>query len=354
MESNENGGVQVADSRRPAGHAVPFYGKRSRASSKGAVNGAEQSLPQERGRVIPTDVIPKLSFDIGEAANVAAVGNKPSSPERADISYRSEPDIFRSNQRGTQNSAQGIPRSYRDKLDSRTLEELDKMLSRAHAADADNSRSSEIPSAASGRVKAETGRASSADNELIFTEEAPEVQSGSMVSAAVLPDTIGGTEMRILLGQIRNAARLRSAISTERSEARHISRLIRSIEEQEAVQNGEMTFSRSSYSFRTVDDGENMVMLIPPTEMDRYSAENGYARQLPPIEYKQREEQATEQKPSGKPKVINNTQSSVRSVRSAVSGGFENMTREEINKLADMVYDQIQTRVMRERRRIGM
>ena len=160
--------------------------------------------------------------------------------------------------------------------------------------------------------------------------------------------------MRILLGQLRNAAKMKSPLVKRHNDSLHLERLMKSVEEQEAVRRGEITVAQSKYSFRTIDDGENMVMLIPPAEEDRFNAENGYSRKLPPIEYKQPEKEQEEHSSAKKPKVIYNNQTAVQSVKSAVSGGFENMTREEINKLADMVYSQIQTRVMRERRRIGM
>ena len=355
MESPE----QPMYGSRAVGRAERFYGKRS-VRRNTSLDSEERSKSIERGRIIPAEVSSGISLVGGKfvagTAPVELIKNESVPKSDQEISYRADPEIFRSEQRTGKNSASSVTGSYRDKLDSRTLETLDRIISQARSSEADVV--TQISEAEPGKSKSSTIFKSSGisvpDMELTFVEETPEEPAGSMVSAAVLPRSVGGAEMRILLGQLRNAAKLKSALKPDQNKAQHISRLIRSVEEQEAVQRGEMTFSKNSYSFRTIDDGDNMVMLIPPAEADRYAAESGYARQLPPIEYKQSEEQGQTEQPAKKPKVINNSQSTVQSVRTAVSGGFENMTREEINKLADMVYNQIQTRVMRERRRIGM
>lgn len=105
--------------------------------------------------------------------------------------------------------------------------------------------------------------------------------------------------------------------------------------------------------FRTVENSEHMVMLIPPAQPDRVRANDGYARQLPPIEYKrdQSREQA-ESLISKRPRVINRRQTQTGTL--AITGKLENFSREEINRLADKIYAQIETRVLRERRRAGM
>ncbi|MGN1341314.1 MAG: hypothetical protein ACI4WS_13560, partial [Oscillospiraceae bacterium] len=350
---------------RPKGHAEPFYGRRAAQGKSASEAGGADAVNAKRGRIIPAEELPVFSLSVGGAVNAPAAGEQgiPQNRRSPELSHRSDadPDIFRSGQKTGRKPDMSPFGSYRDRLDSKTLETLDSIIKSAQSAK--NTASDEGEGAPSGeRLPAKVVRRGTAapaevwvaDAELEFAEK-PEQPGGSMLSGTALPRSLGGAEMRILLGQLRNAARMKSAIATEQHEARHISRLVKSVETQEAVRRGEITVSKSGYSFRTIDDGENMVMLIPPAEADRFSAESGYERQLPPIEYKQRPEQEQAEQPSArKPKVINNTQTSVQSVKTAVSGGFENMTREEINRLADMVYDQIQTRVMRERRRIGM
>lgn len=44
---------------------------------------------------------------------------------------------------------------------------------------------------------------------------------------------------------------------------------------------------KKPFKFRTAENTENMVMLVPPTEMDRYRAQQPYMNSLPPIELKE-------------------------------------------------------------------
>lgn len=41
---------------------------------------------------------------------------------------------------------------------------------------------------------------------------------------------------------------------------------------------------KKPFTFRTAENTENMVMLVPPAEMDRYRAQQPYMNSLPPIE----------------------------------------------------------------------
>ena len=93
-------------------------------------------------------------------------------------------------------------------------------------------------------------------------------------------------------------------------------------------------------------------MLIPPAEMDRYQAEQGYRRQMPSIELKQ------PQKPEKTESAGKSTRKAVNSKSEDISvktiGSIEGLSREDINKLVDKVYDQLETRLLRERRRRGL
>lgn len=93
--------------------------------------------------------------------------------------------------------------------------------------------------------------------------------------------------------------------------------------------------------------------LLPPAQTDGVRAKDDYARPLPPIEY--RREQPREQAgsmPSQRPRVVNRRQTQTGTP--VITGRLENFSREEINRLADQIYTQIETRVLRERRRAGM
>ncbi len=110
---------------------------------------------------------------------------------------------------------------------------------------------------------------------------------------------------------------------------------------------------RGGAVFRTVENSEHMVMLIPPAQTNGVRANDDYARQLPPIEYKRDQpREQTEPLTPKRPRVINRRQTQTGTP--AITGRLENFSREEINRLADKIYAQIETRVLRERRRAGM
>ena len=130
----------------------------------------------------------------------------------------------------------------------------------------------------------------------------------------------------------------------------HISTLVSRVSQMKAGSSAGGAVN-SAFSYRTVDSGENMVMLTPPRVMDRYQAENGYARQLPPIELKQKPE--PEPQPAAKRKqTVVNAKSEPAEVRAV--GSIDGMSREEINRLVDRVYEQLETRLLKERRRRGL
>lgn len=105
--------------------------------------------------------------------------------------------------------------------------------------------------------------------------------------------------------------------------------------------------------FRTVENEGRAVMRDPSAETGGDRTSGGYDRQLPPIEYKRNpsREQA-EFMPQKRPKII--TRRQTQTGAPAITGRLENFSREEINRLADKIYAQIETRVLRERRRVGM
>ena len=106
---------------------------------------------------------------------------------------------------------------------------------------------------------------------------------------------------------------------------------------------------KKPFTFRTAENTENMVMLVPPTEMDRYRAQQPYMNSLPPIELK-------EPQPAQAPAESSRTVTTNRqvTVNTSVDGGISSLTRDEISRLTDKVYERIETRLARERRRMGL
>ena len=103
------------------------------------------------------------------------------------------------------------------------------------------------------------------------------------------------------------------------------------------------------YKFRTADSAENMVMLVPPTEMDRSRAQQSYMGSLPPIELK--EPQPAQASPASTRTVTTDRTAAVRTI---VDSRIDGLTRDEISRLADKVYERIETKLTRERRRMGL
>ena len=316
---------QINSTIRAIGRALPF--KRA-ARPKNSQNLHARNT--ERGVVLP-----ERSTAIAIAVRTADIQHTTSSDNG---------EIFRESKKNVA--------SYRDKLDSKTLEALDRIISQARG---------ESPSLSSAGTMVRSYRGTVAqefdDADMSFYSE-PELPSGSlMVTIGGIPQrSVGHAEMRILHRSLKNAAKLKSSIVPEKPKSPHLARIIKALEDENTIEVKKQGIAaKSGFSFRTMDDGEEMVMLIPPTPMDSAFAENGYVRQLPPIDHKQRGEEQTPQSPvPSKPKVINTSRSSVQIVKNEAAGRFENMTREEINKLTDIVYEQLQTRIMRERRRFGL
>ena len=158
-------------------------------------------------------------------------------------------------------------------------------------------------------------------------------------SREIPPQTAGSDE-------VRNLSILRKSIVSLSS--RHISRLI---EKAGSTAAAERETPGKRLSYRTVDSADSMVMLIPPAEMDRFRAADPYARSMPPIELKE----PSRPQESGNPgavrsTIVNNKPVVVKSAESAV----DSLSREDISRLADKVYDRIETRLSRERRRVGL
>ena len=330
------------------------------------VLGSAETENAENASAAEYPVYPKHSEQADRSVNV-------------DISYRDGDEIFRTSKALQKDRAASFGRisSYRDRLDNKTIEALDKIISQARQAErsavstggieraANTAKGSAEISSFGSTLSYVTDNAANGVRRYIaqsdvrseHTEIVSEREAaiyGSLITESTIPKIMGDAEIRILFRSLKNAAKLKSGIYPAKSEGQHLTRVISALEKQTEAEKDKTFSVKSGFSFRTIEDGEEMVMLVPPTQIDRGMAESGYVRSLPPIDHRQREEQPATYSVPSKPKVINNMQSSVQTVKGAVSGGFENMTREEINKLADMVYEQLRTRIMRERRRVGM
>ena len=228
--------------------------------------------------------------------------------------------------------------SYRSRLDRKTLEVIDLLVDSARSGTAPGitvqpgfpgPQGIELPQGSPAQFGIPVQLENPMPQELTYAEQSREIP----------PQTAGSDEAR-------NLSILRKSIVSLSS--RHISRLI---EKAGSTAAAERETPGKRLSYRTVDSADSMVMLIPPAEMDRFRAADPYARSMPPIELKE----PSRPQESGNPgavrsTIVNNKPVVVRSAESAV----DSLSREDISRLADKVYDRIETRLSRERRRVGL
>jgi hypothetical protein len=108
----------------------------------------------------------------------------------------------------------------------------------------------------------------------------------------------------------------------------------------------------TNISYRSVDNSANMVVLVPPVQAQGFGEDNGYMRNLPPIDLRQ-SEPVPEQRQEAPAKPTINEKMEARRVKTEVHKGFDELSRADIAKLADAVFDKIETRIIMERRRSG-
>ncbi len=243
--------------------------------------------------------------------------------------------------------------SYRSKLDSKTLAALNEMIQSAGIKTNARSVAEDI---------SEKYAVKEAHSDVVYeyVQQARDVRAEYKAEGVVSGNRrktqghLSGLKEpdRIQINQLRTAAVMRRGIGiTITNSSAHISGMIEHLSNDvDQVAKGRAV--NSGFSYRTIDSGENMVMLIPPTEMDRYQAENGYTKQMPPIELKQKAEmEQPKSQPQKKQKAVNvkNEPVNVKTM-----GSIEGMSREEISKLVDKVYEQLEVRLLRERRRHGL
>ena len=207
----------------------------------------------------------------------------------------------------TQNNERRTAGSYRDRLDNKTLSVIDQLI-------AETRQPVPVP-----EIKE------------AIPEPEPELNYISSEKSVEPSDVI------------RSVNIVRESIV--RHTESHMSRLIERAYRNSLPEQPE----KKPFTFRTAENTENMVMLVPPTEMDRYRAQQPYMNSLPPIELK-------EPQPAQAPAENSRTVTTNRqiTVNTSVDGGISSLTRDEISRLTDKVYERIETRLARERRRMGL
>ena len=295
------------------------------------------------GRVLPAE-----SATVGESTNVHITEIHPGEDRETvresvagtvlPVESRSESTVnthILSEETQPVKSAMG---SYRSRLDRKTLEVIDRLVDSARSGTAPGitvqpgfpgPQGIELPQGSPAQSGIPVQLENPIPQELTYAEQSREIP----------PQTAGSDE-------VRNLSILRKSIVSLSS--RHISRLI---EKAGSTAAAERETPGKRLSYRTVDSADSMVMLIPPAEMDRFRAADPYARSMPPIELKE----PSRPQESGNPgavrsTIVNNKPVVVRSAESAV----DSLSREDISRLADKVYDRIETRLSRERRRVGL
>ena len=207
----------------------------------------------------------------------------------------------------TQNNERRTAGSYRDRLDNKTLSVIDQLI-------AETRQPVPVP-----EIKE------------AIPEPEPELNYISSEKSVEPSDVI------------RSVNIVRESIV--RHTESHMSRLIERAYRNTLPEQPE----KKPFTFRTAENTENMVMLVPPAEMDRYRAQQPYMNSLPPIELK-------EPQPAQAPAENSRTVTTNRqvTVNTSVDGGISSLTRDEISRLTDKVYERIENRLARERRRMGL
>ena len=201
--------------------------------------------------------------------------------------------------------------SYRSRLDKKTLETLDRLVaeSRLQTVKPVEVREEPVPLVHSESVTAETP----------------------------------AEPVNINADSLRNVSIVRRSIVNETS--LHMKKLM----EKAAVTAPVQSAVKKAFTYRPADRTGDMVMLIPPAEADRFRASGAFDRKLPPIELRQPPEPQPERESTTRKTTINN-----RPVIRTSEIGIGELSRDDITKLADKVYEQIETRLTRERRRMGL
>ena len=302
-----NDGTPAAPARGTVLPAEAAYGALSRAGEVVfAHNGADGSTIRNAGRILPA----------GRTIRATA-GSEPSHRSAADS---------------------GISRAVMDRLDPQTASALAGLVREAKGT--------------AGRGTVYTAAVVPAEMEHGSQQPLSAQPGGISQLSAAMGAGISTDTMRIMLMNLRTTALSRRNTTTgTENVSRHIRNVIKSAGGAAAKYDDSPYLAmRSAVTFRTAESAD-MVMLAPPVEMDRFSAESGYSRQMPPIEFRQREEAPAPPR-AAKPKAVSGT--TEQTVRTQLPKGLDGLSYAEISRLADKVYAQIEARLNRERIRRGL
>ena len=279
-------------------------GKRGSTAVPADIQDAQTVLPAER----TTEIHSAEQFHTENTTEVPQPGTVLPTERTAEIHSAEQ---FHTDTVFTPKSeAQAAAGSFRSRLDTRTLETLDRLVAESR-----------------GQVKA---------------PDEPQEQPAQMVLAQNEPQhsataELSGSEV------LRSVNIVRRSIVNETTT--HIQRLM----EKAAAPVVQPTVQKP-FKYRTVGGAENMVMLVPPSEMDRFRAADPYMSKLPPIELKEPQKPQPEQEGTTRKTTVNNRPVIVRSTDSSI----DSLSREDLSRLADKVYERIETKLTRERRRMGL
>ena len=308
--ANGTNGTPAAPARGTILPAEAAHGALSRAGevvfAQNGANGSDGAITRNVGRILPA----------GRTIRATA-GSEPSRRSAAES---------------------GISRAVMDRLDPQTASALAGLVREAKGT--------------AGQGAVYTAAVVPAEMEHSSQQPLSAQPDGISQLSAAMGAGISTNAMRIMLMNLRTTAlsRKNTTIGTE-NVSRHMRNVIRSAGGAAAKYDDSPYLAmRSAVTFRTAESAD-MVMLAPPVEMDRFSAESGYSRQMPPIEFRQREE-APAPPPAAKPKAISRT--TEQTVRTQLPKGLDDLSYAEISRLADKVYAQIEARLNRERIRRGL
>ncbi|MGN0649834.1 MAG: hypothetical protein ACI4KM_05300, partial [Oscillospiraceae bacterium] len=292
----------------------------------------EQSRP--RGRIIPAEsdrYVISTQMVHNEAAEKASEKRRQSD---SSVEFRRV------------SREEAIKNSYRSKLDEKTLETIDSMLATVAGAQA---KSPEYK--AEGEIKRMVYEYR---RETLDYLSSPIPTDGAITAAAVgMLGRSNPQTMRMMLTHLKAADAVGRGISGTIVAERPINLINASdVSISHPEDNRSYLAMNSAVSFRTVDNSDSIVMLVPPVEMDRFTAESGY-RQMPPIEFREKQPQPEPPKQTAKPRVLNEVMKEQSKIKAEAPRGLDSLSREDVSKLADKVYAQIESRIIRERRRMG-
>lgn len=241
--------------------------------------------------------------------------------------------------------------SFRDRLDEKTLAALDNAIAAAAS----------VTSAGGAKKNSTTVIHTEWDtadvrNEIVHRHE--QNAGSGMAVAGTLRPMLGESidTLRIMHEHLTAALKTKRTIASTISRPAHIEHLIEYAGEESKLpaisDNKKYLAMNSAVSYKVNDAAEEMIMLVPPVAMDKFQMQSGYNRNLPPIEHHQKQQPKPAEPAPAKP-TLNEKMEKSRITKTVVTKGINDLSREDIEQLADKIYYQIENRIMNERRRSG-